>query len=329
MKDKITPIKSGEERHSPVAVFLYNRPEHSRRTLVALEKNEGAKETDVFIFCDGPKDSASKSDKEKIAMTRSIAKEMFVFKTKTVVEMTTNKGLASSIVDGVTDIVNRFGTVIVLEDDIVAGKYFLNYMNTALNLYENEKKVFHITGWHNPTIIKNSTDSFFYPLMDCWSWGTWKDRWQHFEKNPQKLVQKFSAEDIRKFNVDGLVPNKWGQVLGNLSGINNTWAIFWYATVMEADGLCLAPCNSLVKNIGFDNTGIHSKSLEHYEIKTSIEHEIKNFPSVVAIDENEYSCLKVDYKKRFRFDRYRQAIKKLTPNFLLCLRKRILGIFHK
>lgn len=297
--------------YAPIIVFLYNRPDKAEKTLNALKNNTLATESDIHIFIDGAKNDLAKS---KVKETKKVAYSVIGFKNIKIYESKKNKGLADSIISGVTEIINKYGTAIVIEDDIVTGKYFLEYMNAALEKYKDEKKVWHITGWHNPTKKKNSTDCFFYPLMDCWSWATWKDRWQYFEKNPKKIVNSFNAEQIKAFNVDGLVPNKWNQVLGNLNGRNNTWAIFWYATILKNHGLCLAPSNSIAKNIGCDNTGVHSKKSENYTITTSINNKITNFPNVFSVNEFEYNLLKNDYKKRFRFERIKQFIKKMFFN---------------
>lgn len=308
--------------YAPVVVFVYNRPEHTQQTLDSLASNELAEKTDVFIFCDGVKENAAPETKEKIELTRSVVKQKRNFKSLTISESQINKGLASSIISGVSSIINKYEKIIVLEDDIVTGRYFLTYMNTALELYKNEKKVWHITGWHNPTKRINMNGAFFYPLMDCWGWGTWIDRWSYFRKDPEEIVNKYSKNDIKKFNVDGLVPNKWNQVLGNLNGRNNTWAIFWYEVILSKDGLCLAPSNSLVKNIGCDNSGVHGKTSEHFEIKNDINHRIINFPETFVIDTKEFNLLKRDYKKRFRFERFKQVVKKILP-------LKIIELYHK
>ncbi|MBD5406882.1 MAG: sugar transferase [Treponema sp.] len=311
--------------YAPVVLFCYNRPEHTYETLVALAKNIYAEQTDVYIFVDGIRDIANEKESFSQKAVIKVVSEIEGFKSKTIYISEKNNGLAKSIITGVTKILSQYKSVIVLEDDIVSGKYFLEYMNTALKKYADNKKVWHITGWHNPTKIENRTDSFFYPLMDCWSWATWEDRWSFFEKNPEKLICSMSSEDIRKFNVDGLVPNKWAQVLGNYNGVNNTWAIFWYAAIMQHDGLCLAPANSLVKNIGFDNTGVHSTSKEDYRILTDINHRISVYPKEFQTNEIQYSIIKKDYRKRFRKERVKAVVSKILPNkvknFIRKLRK--------
>ena len=164
--------------YAPIVLFIYNRPDHTRQTLEALSKNTLASESELYIFADGSKENATKEQLEKIHQTRQIAHSQLWCKSVSIIESSVNKGLAASIISGVTEIINKFGKIIVLEDDIVTGKYFLEYMNAALQKYENEKRVWHITGWRDPVPTNIDNSSFFYPTMDCWSWATWADRWQ-------------------------------------------------------------------------------------------------------------------------------------------------------
>lgn len=274
---------------SPIILFIYNRPSHTQQTLEALSQNTLAQNSELIIFADGPKENATKEQIEKIQETRKVAKSKQWCKSVEIRESEKNKGLAKSIIEGVTEIVNKYGTVIVLEDDIVTGKYFLEYMNTALEKYKNEKKVWHITGWRDPVKKADNNLSFFYPNMDCWGWATWSDRWQNFEKNPSKLKETFTPKMIHHMNMDGAEPGNWQQVEDNISGKINTWAIFWLATIYQNDGLCLSPTKSLVKNVGFDNTGVHCGINKYQTINDSIDYKIDNFPTELSINVKEYN----------------------------------------
>jgi hypothetical protein len=238
---------------APIVLFVYNRPDHTRQTLDALAANTLADESELFIFSDAPKNEPAA---EKVRAVRSYIKTVRGFKSVHIVERETNWGLAKSIIEGVTEIVNQYGKVIVLEDDIVTSPYFLKFMNGALDFYENEKKVWHISGWNYPVKTNGIGGAFFWRTMSCWGWATWRGRWRYFEKDVDKLVSSFTEKDIYRFNING-ADNMWGQVLANKSGAINTWAIFWYAAVFRNDGLCLNPAKSFVRNIGFDATGIH------------------------------------------------------------------------
>ena len=238
---------------APIVLFCYNRPDHTRQTIEALQKNELAKESELFIFSDAAKNEDAV---EKVNEVRRYIKAINGFKKVTVTERGKNWGLADSIIDGVTKIINEYGKIIVLEDDLVTSPYFLKFMNEALEFYKNEKKVWHISGWNYPIKTDGLEDVFFWRLMNCWGWATWSDRWSYYEKDINKTIKEFSQLDIKKFNLDG-VENFWQQIILNKEGKINTWAIFWYATIFKQNGLCLNPTQTFVENIGHDASGVH------------------------------------------------------------------------
>ncbi len=218
-----------------------------------MKKNTLASNSNLFIFSDAPKDIESKQSVEKV---RAYIKSINGFKKVDIIERKENFGLAKSIETGVTEIVNQYGKIIVLEDDIVTSTCFLSFMNKALDFYEKEKKVWHVSGWNYPIISEELGDTYFARQMNCWGWATWQDRWTFYEKNPNDLAKQFKKQDIKRFNLDGSC-DFWSQVLENKEGRINTWATFWYASIFKKDGLCLNPSKSLVKNIGFDGSGVH------------------------------------------------------------------------
>ena len=274
--------------YAPIILFIYNRPDHTRQTLEALSANTLAEESDLFIFADGAKENATSEQLEKIRETREVARSKKWCKNVTVIESEKNKGLATSIISGVTEIANKYGKVIVLEDDIVTGKYFLEFMNDALEKYAGEKKVWHIAGWRDPVKKAQEGGSYFYPTMDCWGWATWADRWQFFKKDVAYYQSVFTEEMKFRFNIEGSEPGNWAQIEQNASGKINTWAIFWYATIFLQNGLCLAPTKSLVRNIGLDNSGVHCGESPKQIIKDSIDFKVERFPTELEITQDEY-----------------------------------------
>lgn len=238
---------------APIVLFVYNRLSHTRQTIEYLQKNIYAAESELIIYADGPR---SNEDVQDVNQVRNYIKSLEGFKDIAIVEREKNQGLAQSIINGVAEVVNRYGKIIVLEDDIVTSPYFLKFMNDALDYYEQEKKVWHISGWNYPIKSNNLEDTFLWRGMNCWGWATWADRWKFFEKDIDKTIQAFTDEDIYRFNIDGK-ENFWRQVLQNKTGKKNTWAIFWYATIFQNKGLCLNPARTYVRNTGFDGTGTH------------------------------------------------------------------------
>ena len=171
---------------APIVLFVYNRPWHTKQTVEALQKNELSSESELFIYSDASK---NKEAEEKVQEVREYIRTIDGFKKVTIIEREKNWGLANSIIDGVTKVVNEYGKIIVLEDDLVTSPYFLKFMNESLEFYKNEKKVWHISGWNYPIFKEQKCGTFLWKKMNCWGWSTWKDRWQYFEKNPENLLK--------------------------------------------------------------------------------------------------------------------------------------------
>ncbi len=249
-------------RLAPIALFVYNRPTHTRRTIEALRNNELARESDLIIFSDAAKEPGAGA---KVAEVRQYIRTIDGFKSVKIIERDKNLGLATSIIDGVTGIVNEHGRIIVLEDDLVTSPYFLAFMNDALDVYQNEEDVMHISGYMFPINVSGLPETFFLRTASCWGWATWKRAWMSFKKDPDKLLRDYSKETISRFNMDDAY-NFWIQVEQNANRTKNTWAIFWYASVFEVGGLCLHPAISMVSNIGHDATGEHCKSSGDFSV---------------------------------------------------------------
>jgi hypothetical protein len=241
---------------APIVLFVYNRPWHTQQTLEALEKNDLASESILYIFADGPKEDATLETLGKIKETREIIRSRQWCKEVIICEKESNSGLADSIISGVTEVINRHDKIIVLEDDIVISKGFLKYMNDALTLYENEEKVMHISAYIFPVKGKLPT-TFFYRQTSCWGWATWANKWCLLNTSASELFDELNNSGKIKFaDIDGT--NQFiNQLKENIQGKIKTWAILWHFSVFLNDGLSLHPGRSLVKNIGHDGSGVH------------------------------------------------------------------------
>jgi hypothetical protein len=238
---------------APIVLFVYNRPDHTNETLQALQKNTLSQDSELFIYADAAKNETAQRQVDEV---REVIYGISGFKKVTVIQQEKNIGLANSIIGGVSEIVKKYGKIIVIEDDLVTSPYFLKFMNSALDFYAEKKGVWHISGWNYPIETAGLADTFLWRTMNCWGWATWNDRWGKFEKNTDRLIDSFNSEQIKSFNLDGY-ENFWGQVLANKEGRINTWAIYWYASIFNNNGLCLNPSETFVSNIGLDGSGVH------------------------------------------------------------------------
>jgi len=238
---------------TPIALFVYNRPYHTRRTIEALKQNILAEDSDLIVFSDAQK---SEAEADAVCEVRTFIREIDGFKSVSLVERGANLGLARSIIDGVTTIVNKYGRIIVLEDDMVTSQYFLTYMNEALEKYAEDDRVVSIHGYVYP-VKKSLPEAFFMRGADCWGWGTWSRGWACFNSDGQFLLDELKRRKlISAFDYNGSYP--FSKMLeGQIKGINDSWAVRWYASAFLEDKLTLYPRRSLVHNIGNDNSGTH------------------------------------------------------------------------
>lgn len=254
---------------APVIVFNYNRPDHSLRTWEALAQNELASQSELYLFCDGPKANASDEMRSRIAALHEQAKQYAIeapkqgkFKAVHVVCAKQNKGLANSIIGGVTDVINKHGRVIVVEDDLLTSPYFLKYMNEGLEHYEERESVFCVSANRPPMSKVQIPDDYEYDVFVSLmafstGWATWQNRWKQIDwtmsyyddlcKHPQQ---------IEAFNRGGDVMMQY-LTLQREHKIDS-WAIRFNYAMFSNHGVAILPCIPYVDNIGFDGTGIHS-----------------------------------------------------------------------
>lgn len=251
---------------APIALFVYARPEHARKTLEALSANPEAAGSLLYIFADGPPLGASGDLRSHIEFVRNIAKERLWCGQVEVIERSDNLGLAKSIVSGVTQVVEKHGRVIVLEDDIVVEEGFLSYMNKALDLYETDEQVMQISAYCYPASNQVRDTTYFLKTMSCWGWATWKRAWIHYNDDAEDLLSWVTGNKKveKQFNLEG-AGDYLEQIQANVDGRKSTWAVKWYASCFKQGGYCLYPGGALVRNIGHDGTGVHCGLSDHYE----------------------------------------------------------------
>lgn len=242
---------------TPIALFTYNRPAHTRRTLETLAENPVAAQSQLIAFSDGPRPG----DEAKVAEVRAILRERPWCGEVRMVESPANRGLATNITSGVTDLLREHEQLIVLEDDLALSPGFLAYMNDALALYAAEPRVMSVSGWL-PELSVTLPETFFLRTTTSWGWATWRRAWAKFNPDASALAHEVEPR-IREFNVEGGY-DYFRQLRLNADGKLKTWAVLWYASIFLADGLTLHPRRSLVRNIGHDHSGTHSQPDERF-----------------------------------------------------------------
>lgn len=250
---------------APVTIFVYNRPWHIKQTIEALKKNKLARESELFIFSDGPKDE---KDKKKVEEVRNYIRSLDGFKDITIRERRKNYGLAESIIAGVTEIVNIYERIIVLEDDLLTSPYFLQFMNNALNRYQGVENVASVHGYVYP-IKKVLPETFFLKDPGCLGWATWKRAWRLFDKNSETLLRQLLYRKLTdEFDYSHSYP--FTEMLQKqANGQVNSWAIRWYASLFLKNKLILYPGRSLVYHNGNDGSGTNFRNSKELDVELS------------------------------------------------------------
>jgi len=246
-------------KFAPIVLFIFNRPHYLKQTLEALSKNEESKESILYIYSDGPSDYSTQQELDNIKAARAVAREKQWCKEVVIIESKSNLGLSNAIISGVNEIIKKHGRVIVLEDDLVTSPYFLNYINTALNKYENNMEVISVVGYSYPITFKeNLSETYFIKNADCLGWATWKRGWDLFENDASKLIQQIKDKKLEKeFNFNNQYP--FFKMLKSVAeGKVNSWAIRWYASSFVNNKLSIFPQKSLIRHIG--NVGSNIKA---------------------------------------------------------------------
>lgn len=246
--------------YAPIVVFGYNRPDHLRRTLDTLSKSHGANESDLWVFCDGPKPGAPL---ERIHQVRHIAIDEVWntrFRTVQVVESVANQGLANSIINGVTRVFEASDRVIVLEDDLLVAPDFLHFMNDCLEFYRDDQRVGSVTGF---SPLSKPPPGYDHDVMavprNCsHGWATWADRWSGVDWGKQVANTLWHDPGLRS-RLNSAGNDRLDRLLRQLRGEIDSWSIRFGLWQTLDDRITIYPVDNRVRNIGFDDTGIHTR----------------------------------------------------------------------
>jgi hypothetical protein len=303
------------KKYSPVVIFSYNRIDNIKKLLKSLNSNIEFKKSDLYIFQDNYRDSV---DKNKVINVINYLKKLRSKKQFNLVIREKNFGLAKNIIQGVSEVLKTNSSAIFLEDDLIVSKNFLKFMNLNLIFYKNQKKVWHISGWNYNVNFNIEEDAYFTRGMNCWGWGTWRDRWKYFEKKPNVIIKSWTKNKIFRFNFDNSI-NFFSQIIRNHNEDINTWAIFWYAVIFTKNGLCLNPVKSLVKNTGIGKYATHTKFIEKiFKPKLNISY-IKKYKLPKEIEENKlaYNLIVANFFKMKKLNLFNKFLIK-AKNLARC-----------
>lgn len=304
---------------APIVLFAYNRPSHVKQTLESLYLNPMADQSDLFIYVDGPKPNASPETLANIQQVKKVIREQQWCKSVTIYEAEKNKGLARSVIEGVTATVKKNGKIIVIEDDVIVSPYFLKFMNDSLEFYKNNESVLSIGSWNYFCPSEKLNENFFLRYPDSIAWATFARAWNLFEADASLLLKKLKVQNrLRALNADSATPYFEKMLINQIEGKVDSWAIRWTATAVLNQKFSFYPRYSLSKHIGFGKGATHEVNDDDYNKDLIVFQQpiqINNIPVVenkTAFHEWKLFIAKLNGRKTLR-----QKVKELLPEFIL------------
>ena len=299
---------------SPLILTVYNRPIHTKKTVEALLKNELASKSILYIYSDYLKKEEHREDVKKV---REYIHTIKGFKEIHITERKQNYGLAKSIIQGVTEVINKHDKVILIEDDLVTSPMFLTYMNNMLDKYKDEKKIYSITGYNFPPKLMKipkeyKYDIYFSPRAGSWGWATWKDRWNNADWEVKDYDKFLKDRRLQKeFNKGG--DDLTDMLIKQMNGELDSWAIRWCYTHFKNNAYCIYPVKSYVDNIGWDGSGVHCGINNKYDGYKTVDELANKCPQLIEGDNN---ILK-SFKKVYRIDRVEKFLRNSLKDYYI------------
>ena len=244
--------------NAPIVLFVYNRVDHTKNIITSLSKCPEAKTSELFIFSDGPKNDNANEKVQQVRRYINLEEISELFGKVTIIESSVNKGLANSVISGVTQVINKFGKVIVVEDDNIVAPSFLRFMNDALDFYGDNKRIWSIGGYCLPIAIPSDYhhDVFVMDRGSSYAWATWKNRWDIIDWEIKDFNSFMANGKLRRaFNKSG--DDRCYMLEAQMKGRIDSWAIRFTYNAFMNNMLFVLPIRTLVSNNGNDGSGIH------------------------------------------------------------------------
>lgn len=247
---------------APIAFFAFNRPLHTQKVLTALAANRLAPQSELVVFCDGPR--SEEEQKETVAV-RSLCTNAKGFKSVDVVQRDANLGCGGSFRAGLQEFFTAHPAGIVVEDDILLAPNALQWFNACLERYVAEPSVFAVGAWsypekHMPFPADYPYDAYFIHRFQCWGWASWADRIRLVDWDLSDY-DLFVANPVlrRAFAKGGAdLPAMLCQQVNHPQGTSGTWDIQVAYTLFKHGCLMLVPKFPYATNLGTSGEGTHT-----------------------------------------------------------------------
>jgi hypothetical protein len=273
---------------APIALFVFNRPEHTSEVLISLSSNPEFFKSRLYIYCDGPRNS---DDLDLVNKTRGLVHAL-MHPQKKIIESQNNLGLSRSVLTGVKTIFEEFENIIVVEDDVVVSSNFLKFLNEALNYYKDNERIMQVSAYMFPKVdFLDASKVLFLPNITSWGWATWRRAWNKLDEQANGWASLIYDRDLRyRFNIKGSY-DYTDMLMKQMTGKIDSWAIRWNWTVFKCGGLVCYPPISFVRNIGFDGSGTHCRVSDVNNLSVNHDPKMPKFSNNFELSRDDFRAI--------------------------------------
>lgn len=242
---------------TPVAFFIFNRPDTTERVFAEIAK---ARPPKLLVVADGPRPGRP-GEEEKCAAARALIERVDWDCQVLKHYAEANLGLGSRMASGLDWIFRLVDEAVILEDDCLPHPTFFRFCQELLERYRDDKRVMTVSGNNFQFGRRRSQYSYYfsrYPFT--WGWATWRRAWQFYAFKITGWPRLQQAGWLEDFLVDRRAVKYWENIFNLVfKGQMDTWDYQWILCCWLQKGLSLIPNVNLVSNLGFRPDGTHTK----------------------------------------------------------------------
>lgn len=242
---------------TPVALFVFNRPDTTRKVFGAVANVRPAK---LLLVADGPRPDKS-GESEVCRQVRDIIGhvdwpcEVFTnFSDK-------NLGCQERMISGLNWVFSLVEEAIILEDDCLPDPSFFPFCDELIEKYRGDSRIASISGTNLvEKYMKTEASYFFSQLGGIWGWATWRAEWQRYDRHLTDWPQLRREGALSELFYEAKTAAYWTRIFDDMYANNgrSTWDYQWLYTRLNNNSLTIVPRVNLVANIGFGQGATHA-----------------------------------------------------------------------
>jgi hypothetical protein len=283
---------------NPVLFLIFNRPDLTEKVFASIRE---AKPTQLFLAADGPRKN-NPGDEALCAEARQVVLQNIDWECdlKTLFR-DENLGCKLAVSSAITWFFENVEEGIILEDDTLPSESFFTFCSDLLQHYRTDERVSFIGG----TCIPNSGDHveasyYFSKFSIIWGWATWRRVWQNYDVKITDWETLSNTNWLRNvFYGNEYFAGGFKEMFDRINSGYDTWDFQLFFLNLKNNSLNVHPSKNMIKNIGFDKRGTHTRSPTAYSNQTVYQIGQLVHPATMTFD---YEADKIIFDALYYYD---------------------------